>query len=434
METTAQLPEQATHSSGGGLLGRGYVSLIHTQFFGAANDNILKQCLIFMIATGGVWAGQLGAGGQVVPALLLTVPFIFLSGYAGQISDRYSKRTVMLWVKICELPIGLVAFWGFYTSNLWWALLAMLLLAVQSSFFGPAKFGVIPELVDDSRISLANGLINMSTNIAIILGSLAAGPLCDWYHPDPQVGIVPVLWAPGAAILGVALAGLVSILVMPEQRPANPTLVYDLNPFGTYIAAVKIMATGPLLFVVIAWSAFYMVGMMALMIVPEYKEILNISYTQASYLLGVLGIAIAVGSVIAGVVSGREIRPWLVPFGAVGMTLAFFILGLHRPNYAAVATLIATAGFFAGFYIVPLQSLIQLLASDEERGRIIGTSAAISFCFSSLGLVVYWLATNQLRMAPNRVFLICGVMSLAGTIAGILRLHKMTKSDAVDND
>lgn len=427
MESATEVQHRATHTSAAtGLADRGYLSLIHTQFFGAGNDNILKQCLIFMIATGGIWAGRLGPGGQVVPALLLTVPFIFLSGYAGQVCDKYSKRTVMLWVKICEIPIAATAFLGFYTENLWLALLSMLLLAVQSSFFGPAKFGVIPELVHDEGISLANGVINMSTNIAIILGSLAAGPLCDWYHPEPAAGMEPLLWAPGAAMIAVSFLGLLSILFMPQLQPANPTLQYDPNPFGTYIDAVRIMARGPLLFVVIAWSAFYMVGMMALMIVPEYKEILDISYTQASYLLGVLGIAIAIGSVIAGAMSGKEIRPWLVPLGAVGMTASFLVLGLHRPTYPWVAALIAAAGFFAGFYIVPLQSLIQILSSDEERGRIIGTSAAISFCFSSLGLVVYWIATNRLQMPPNRVFLICGAMALVGTIAGTWRLRSMT--------
>ncbi len=422
------------------LFNRGYLSLLGSQFFGAANDNILKQCLTFMIATG-IWSGSLkdgglGEGGQVVPALLLTVPFILLSGYAGQVSDRFSKRTVMLWVKLAEIPIALIAFLGFYWGNLWIALGAMLLLSVQSSFFGPAKYGVIPEIVGEQHLSMANGLINMFTNLAVITGSLLAGPLSDVFNPQQVVGEPPVqavAWAPGAALVVVSICGLLAILFMPQVKPASPDLKWDLNPFRTYFDSIKVMAQGPLLFVVLAWAGFYMIAMLAMMILPEYEAILEISYTKTSYLLGILGVAVALGSVITGVVSGKQIRPWLVPFGAVGMTVSFFTLGWVTPTYGSVALLIFTAGFFAGFYIVPLQALIQILSPEDERGRIIGTSGAISFCFSSLGPIVFWIATNRCQMEPNRAFLICGFLALIGTIMGITKLRKMNTTSAVAN-
>ena len=110
------------------------------------------------------------------------------------------------------------------------------------------------------------------------------------------------------------------------------------------------------------------------------------------------------------------------------MTLAFTLLGILTPSYGVVASLVFFAGFFAGFYIVPLQALIQLLSPDDERGRVIGTSGAISFCFSSLGPVIYWLAVNRLEIPPNRVFLICGTMALVGTVVGISQLKKITSS------
>ena len=459
---------QAEHSTGkqlqpGGvtepsdsLWSGGYVSLMITQFFGAANDNVLKQCLTFMVATG-VWSGPLGwnglgEGGQAVPALCLTLPFIFLSGYAGQISDKFSKQWVMYWVKVAEIPIAIVAFVGFFTHNLWLTIGAMLLLAVQSAFFGPAKYGVLPEIVSDKRLSLANGVINMLSNIAVIAGSLVAGPLSDLYFPvdreeaampvgDGQVvpdqlnaaapeiavGVLPegaVPWAPGIALVAIAIAGLLSIHFFPKVQPAKPELQFSWNPFGTYWESIRVMAQGPLLAVVLAWAAFYMIAMIALLILPEYEQILNISFTETSYLLGVLGIAIAIGSVITGVISGNEVRPWLIPVGAGGMCVAFTLLGLIRPTYWNVAALIFLAGFFAGFYIVPLQALIQILSPDEERGRIIGTSGAISFCCSSLGTVVFALATRK-GMEPNRIFLICAAMAICGTIYGIIQLKKI---------
>ncbi len=414
------------------LFNKSYVSLLATQFFGAANDNILKQILTFMVATG-LWSGPLGGGGlgpggQVVPALLLTLPFIFLSGYAGQICDKFSKREVMYWVKLAEIPIAVVALIGFLTLNLWVTLAAMLMLAVQSSFFGPAKYGVMPEILADEHLSMANGVINMFTNLAVISGSLAAGPLSDLFYPKPIDGQPlpePVLWAPGLALVVVAIAGFVAVLGFPKLKPANPHLKFDMNPFTTYIKSLRHMASGPLLAVVLAWGGFYMIAMIALLILPAYQAILGISYTATSYLLGVLGIAIAVGSVTTGWISGKEIKPWLIPVGASGMSLAFLMLGILPPTYASVATLVFVTGFFAGFYIVPLQALIQVLSPDEERGRIIGTSGAISFCFSSLGPVVFWFANNPLGMPANRIFLICAAMSIFGTIYGGLQLKKI---------
>lgn len=420
------------------LFNPGFVSLLTTQFFGAANDNILKQCLTFMVATG-IWSGSveqggLGQGGQVVPVLCLTLPFILLSGYAGQITDRYSKRSVMLVVKLAELPIAVLAMVGFMQLNLWISLGAMLLLAIQSSFFGPAKFGVIPELVGDEQLSRANGVLNMLTNVAVIAGSLAAGPLSDLFDPQPAESgsstVLPVRWAPGIALVLVAVCGIVSVWFMPRLKPGNPRLEYDLNPFGTYITSLREMAQGQarLLTVTVAWSAFYMVGMMALMIVPEYEQILDISYTQTSGLLGVLGVAIALGSVSAGVISGHRIRPGLIPLGATGMTASFLLLGSLNPTYTNVAWLVFLAGYSAGFYIVPLQALMQHLSPDDERGQFLGTANAMSFAFSSLGALVFWIATSPLDMPANRVHLICGVLALMGLIVGVVRLNKMASA------
>ncbi len=536
---TSNSPESAVSHK---LTSASYLSLLATQFFGAANDNILKQCLTFMVATG-IWSGPLGRnglgdGGQVVPALFLTLPFILLSGYAGQISDKYSKRKVMYWVKVAEIPIATIAMIGFFTHNLWLSLAAMLMLSVQSSFFGPAKYGVIPEIVHDDQLSMANGVINMLTNVAVIAGSLMAGPLCDLFYPQPppvplvrytltesdssvplrfvvakpdqqpkanpgsivvqgdapsngnifaETGIdgavtlasftgdwngdgenepltlgqpqvitsadndtigtltiqssgdyqfataagyydlaaEPTPWAPGVAMVLVAVLGYLSILKFPKLKAANPGLKFDYNPFRTYFDSIAMMAKGPLLAVVLAWAAFYMIAMIALLILPEYQQILLIEFTETSYLLGILGIAIAIGSVVTGFISGKEIRPWLIPFGAAGMCVAFLLLGIVEPSYASVAGLIFMAGFFAGFYIVPLQALIQILSPDDERGRIIGTSGAISFCFSSLGPVVFWVAKNPLGMPANRIFLICAAMAIIGTIYGAIQLKKI---------
>ncbi|MEC8390456.1 MAG: hypothetical protein VXZ49_07215, partial [Planctomycetota bacterium] len=138
-DSTSEIP--STLRDRGSIGNRGFLSLLAISFFGAANDNILKQILILMVAGGGLWANRLGDGSQGVVGLVLTLPFIFLSGYAGQLADKFSKQQVILWVKIAEIPIALLAFAGLIFASFWLSLLALLLLAVQSSFYGPAKFG-----------------------------------------------------------------------------------------------------------------------------------------------------------------------------------------------------------------------------------------------------------------------------------------------------
>ncbi|MDB4763430.1 hypothetical protein OAG38_06795, partial [Akkermansiaceae bacterium] len=127
------------------LFNRGFCALLITQFFGAINDSVLKQVIILAVASGGVWANQLGEGGQAYVALCLTIPFILFSGIAGQIADRISKNRITVLAKIAEVGIAALALGAFFAGNLWACLSVMVLLATQSAFFGPAKYGMIPE-------------------------------------------------------------------------------------------------------------------------------------------------------------------------------------------------------------------------------------------------------------------------------------------------
>ncbi len=205
---------------------RGFLSLIVIQFFGAANDNILKGVLIYMVIDG-AWAGQLGQGGQGIVSVCFTLPFILLSGYAGQFADRNSKRYVSVLVKVLEIPIALTALVGFWQGNLWLTLGALVALTCQSAFFGPAKYGMIPELVDSADLSRANGAINMMTNIAVIVGTLAAGAIADAYSPLADAeGIVhaPLLWLPGVVMVAVAIAGLAATIFLTRLEPGDQSL------------------------------------------------------------------------------------------------------------------------------------------------------------------------------------------------------------------
>jgi len=409
------------------LLNRGFVSLIVTQFLGAANDNILKVVLTYMVIDG-TWKGRLGTGGQGIVGLCFTIPFIVLSGYAGQFADRNSKRYVAVLMKVLEIPIAIIAMIGFWTGELWTTLVALIALCCQSAYFGPAKYGMIPELVHDEELSRANGTINMMTNIAVIGGTLAAGVLTDLYDPQAAQGggptPDPMPWMPGVVMVAVALAGLVSVLFLTRLQPGDRNLRYDLNPFGTYITALLEMANTPLLMVALAWGYFYLLAGFGLLIIPEYTVVLGITPARASILLGIMGLAIGLGSVVAGFISGRHIEPRLIPVGSIGMSVSFVLLGMVPPTFHNAASFIAATGFFAGFYIVPFQALLQYLSPDDERGRFLGTANGISFTFLAIASGVYWMIRPAFGTQPQKIFLLCAALMVGGSAFFLVRLRR----------
>jgi MFS family permease len=413
------------------LLNKGFLSLLFTQLFGAINDSILKQVLILAVASGGIWADRLGSGGQGYIALCLTIPFILLSGFAGQFADKLSKRRIAVTAKIAEIGIAAIGLAAFMAGNLWAGMITLVLLAIQSAFFGPAKYGMIPELVGDKHLSQANGTINMFTNLAVIGGTLVAGSVYGHYAiegtgTDPAVINPAMLWVPGVAFLVLAILGLLPSLCLPKLQAFQPDLKFNWNIFRPYVASLKEMSKSSLLLVALAWAFFYMVGMMALLLIPDFSELLNISPKENNNLLGVLGISIGLGSVTAGIISGKHIEPRLIPVGAVGMTIFFLLLGRDPESFWGVAGFLGGAGFFAGFYIVPLQSLLQHLSPVDERGRFLGTANALSFVFSSIGSALVLLCRGEwLSMPANSVFLVSGGLSFVGTGFLLWRLRKL---------
>lgn len=388
---------------------RGFVCLNVTQFLGAANDNILKQLLVFGLAMGGIWEGILGPGGQAWASLCLAVPFVLLSGFAGQFADKYSKQQVSLVTKWSEIAIALIAIWGLWMQNVWLVLLALVTIATQSAFFSPAKFGMLPEIVSSEKLSRANGTVNMFTYFAIILGSAVGGPLYECY-----IGTYgdAMRWAPGIIILLVGVLGTVAAHGIPSLTAQNPEKPISYALFAGYIKTWTSTRGTPLRSVLIAWTLFYMIiGGVAVLILPDYKEILGISYLQASLLMALLGISIGVGDYAAGALSGHAIRPGLIRYGSVANIAAYLALGLAPPSFALVTGLLACGGFMCGFVMVPLQTMVQHLAQESDRGQVLGLWNCLSFVGVIAGNLIF-LGIKTLELRSDRVFLVCAAMTL----------------------
>lgn len=305
------------------------------------------------------------------------------------------------------------------------ALAALIAFSVVSAFFGPVKYGMIAELVDPQQLARANGIINMATNVAVILGMLVAGIVAaHWkssFVDGAPVGINA--WLPGIAMFVAVTLGFLTCLTLPKLAPQSPDLAIDYNPFSTYIQTMQLMAKSPLLAVAGAWTFFYFIAAVVLLILPDYSAFLKVEDSETAYLMAALAVAIGVGCVIAAYADTPQRRPLFVPFGAAGLAVSFVLLGVAPADFTMTIVLLLVAGFFAGFYIIPLQSMLQALAPDDCRGRVLGTANGLSFVLGAVGSVLF-LGLRRLDMPSNRIFIVLGLLCAAMAVVMLIWLKK----------
>ena len=394
-----------------GLWNRNFAGLMVTQFAGAANDNLLKAVLLIAFASTGTWSKTLGDAGTGVVTLFLTVPFVLLLGYAGQLADRLPKNRIIIATRIAEVPIAALASLGFILDEPWLVIAAFILLASESAFFSPAKYGCIPEVVDRDRVNAANGFINMMTNIAILLGTWLGGRLLQ--SGTHFVAIV---------LPGVAILGLVSSLFIRGLKPIKPGLEWSWNPFGPYLHAIRYMRPGLVWDATLAWGWFYAAAIVVLAIIPEYGRYLQLGEDESAYLsdlLGAVGLGVGIGCVSAGLLSGGRIRGWFCILGGFGTAFLFMLLGVLKPSDLSFWQLIGVLfmiGVFGGFYLIPIQSIQQLCSAPGDRARVLGTANAMSFLLMTISSAIYSAVIHFLPVLPTRASLGCGLLMLAVTL------------------
>jgi MFS family permease len=407
----------------------GFVSLLATQFFEAASDNVLKSLLTYAVAVGGPWDGRLGAGGQGWVGFAFTAPFVVLSAFGGRMADRLSKSKTTVGLKWASVVVAILTIVSFHADSAALAIATLVAFAIVSSFFGPVKYGMIPELVDRTQIGRANGIVNMATNLAVITGMIVGAAVAQRFRLAHQGSDPFGFWLPGLAMLGFVAAGLLTAMTLPRLAPQKPDLPLDPNPFSTYWQALRSMSKGPLLIVALAWTFFYFLAATVLLIIPDYVTILQITETQSSLLSASMAVAIGVGCIAAASISGDRQRPGLVPIGAAGLTVAFALLGLGPRNPWVVAALLSLMGLVAGFYIIPLQSMLQALSPDSERGRFLGTANAMSFVMGGVGSLLF-VGIKNVGLASDRAFLVLAV--LTAIVGGLLAWWLRARRDQLD--
>lgn len=383
-------------------------SLFVVQFQNAFSDNVLKFLTTFIIIGLGF---SIEKRDKLVPfvGFVFALPFVLFSMTGGYLADRFSKRNVVIGIKLAEIGIMSLALIGLWGQHVPLLISVIFLMSTHSAFFGPSKYGLLPELLEEKELSWGNGIISLGTFIATISGTVVAGKLSDHFGKNQM--------ASGLILIGLAMFGLATATTIRRLPAANPTKKFQLNIFSELMAQVGTIRADRVLTLAILGNTFlwFLAALFQPTILFYGKDILRLTDTQSSYLQAALAIGIGVGSLAAGYLSGKKIEYGLVPLGALGLSLFGGLLARSHLSFNAVAVNLSLLGFSAGFYAVPITALIQHRPDHANKGGVIAASAFLSWVGIMLASVVYF-AFVWLELTPPQIFLVGALFTLAGTI------------------
>jgi len=370
---------------------RRFAPFFWTQFFGAFNNNLLKNAMIVLVTFQTArFAGQsaifrgMDSGVLVnLAAGLFILPFVLLSATAGQLADKYDKSRLIRGVKILEVVVMGLAAVGFATANLGLLLTALFLSGLQSALFGPIKYSILPQMLRETEIVGGNGLVESGTFVAILIGTLTGG-----YLASLQAGPA----AAAASGLTVAAAGLAASWLIPRAGAADPGLKIDHNPVReTWRNYQGIRANNVVHRSILGISWFWLYGALFLSQFPDFaKTVLRGDETQVSVLLAIFSVGVGVGSLLCERLSGHKVEIGLVPFGSIGMTIFgvdLYFASTPDPQHLRIYADLLLAGVFGGFYIVPLYALIQTRTQKSHVSRVVAGNNILNALFMVLGAV-----------------------------------------------
>ncbi|MBO9514613.1 MAG: MFS transporter [Variovorax sp.] len=425
MTTTAtasspRMPDAQAHANQFALLGqRRFAPFFWTQFSGAANDNLFKFAFTVMVT----YQLQLGwmppaMAGLVIGALFI-LPYLLFSATAGQLTDKFDKTKMIRFVKNMEIAIMAIAAWGFVRGDAVVLLACVFLMGLHSTLFGPVKFAYLPQVLDARELTGGNGMVEMGTFVAILLGQVAGGLLVA----VPQIGHTSV----AVACVLLALVGRGVAQAIPPVPATDPGLRINWNPVSETWRNLKLAHGNVVVFrslLGISWMWFF--GATFLSQFPSFaKDVLHGNEQVASLLLVVFSVGIGVGSLLCETLSRRQVEIGLVPLGAIGMSVfaidLYFAsralptsaeLGLvefvRQPAHWRVMADLGLLSLFAGIYSVPMYALIQMRSQPTHRARIIAANNILNALFMIASSVIAG-ALLKANFTIPQIFLFTGI-------------------------
>ncbi len=374
---------------------RSFFALFCTQYLGAFNDNFFRTAMATFI-TYKVTTISTGHKSVIVSlaVALFMLPFFLFSALAGELADKFRKDILIKATKVLEVIIVLLAAVGFLTTNVPMLLGVLFLMGTQSSFFGPVKYSILPDILKENQLIAGNGIIEAGTYAAILQGTIFGGIIIAANE----------FLLPGI-MLAVAIVGVGSSLLIPAQKPANAALKVDTNFLRSTWKNMKFAKQDHDIFLcILGISWFWLLGTALVAQMPSLAhDILNGTPGLFTFLLTLFSCGIGVGSLLCQFLVKGEITSKYVPISALVMTLFLADLACATSGYVTSATAVDYKAFLltfagkritldllgfavcGGLYIVPLNAMLQALAGEDVRSRVIATNNIINALFMVMG-------------------------------------------------
>ncbi|MEO7068267.1 MAG: MFS transporter [Rhodanobacter sp.] len=393
-----------------------------TQALGAFNDNAFRNALVILVAY------QMGLSDHVAslytnlaPALFI-IPFFLFSATAGQLAEKFEKTRIIRWVKLFEIAAMMVAAVGFYTHNLGLLLLVLFMMGMHSTMFGPIKYAILPQALKPAELVGGNGLVEMGTQLAILIGMIAGSELMR------VAGIGPLLAS--AATITVAVAGYLASRKVPLAPATAPELKFNANPFSETARVIAITHADRAVWnAVLGISWFWFFGTVLIAQLPIYaRSTLGGDGSVYTLVLTLFSIGSGIGALLCEKMSGKRVEIGLVPLGAFGLTAFGVDLYLARHGIATVRGLdwlaflrgagswrialdLTAIGVFAGFYVVPLFAFVQSRAPRDKLSRIIAGNNIMNAVLIVLA-AGFGLGLGALGLDAAQIFLAAALLNV----------------------
>lgn len=425
---------------------RRFLPMFMTQFLGALNDNVYKQALLLVITYG--WINQQSASVSTLnnlAALLFILPYFIFSATAGQIADKYERARLVRGIKILEIIIMLIGSAGFLLGHLWLLLLALFLMGTHSTFFGPIKYAILPEILKPNELMSGNALFQSGTSMAILIGMILGGAVISASDGN-------LLWI-SLTIITIAILGYLSSRFILKQNVTTPDLEIDWNFFRTSFQTLKYAKSIPLIYLVLlgnSWYWFY--GATYLTQIPQLtQQNLHASENVVSLLLTFFSVGIGIGSLLCRRIGGTEVNLKMVPIGAIGLTVFALYLAaslafvpvrtgdlLHLADvfqqgwsYYHVMLAVTLLGISGGFYIVPLYAMMQAYSPRSHRARVVAANNILNAVFMVSSAIFSIIILSILKIDIKILFCITAVLSAIFSVWLLVRLKPLLNTAQV---
>ena len=415
-------------------------SVLLVQAQNAFNDNFVKITLIglaLIVAQG----SSVGDDIERILSALIPIPFILLAPIAGYFSDRFSKRQVIFLSVVAQLAIFVFIGISVTMRSIPLAVFGFFLLAVQSTFFSPAKQGILKELVGSDRLGFANGFMQMLTMVGILagmwLGGLWFDHLLHGYNLENGVSADNAWRAALLPIIVIGAGTLIPLILVRfiEPTPSHPSAKFRKSMWVSHFVELAYLFSHRKIRIVALLIAFYwLVANFLALTVVGFARGLNTNFEEggitsgSANMMAFIGVGLMIGSLVVSFLSKTKVRIGLIPLGAFGMGIGILGIGGLTPGSTLWSASFALTGLASGFYLIPLAATLQDLPEEQHRGRVLAAANLLGSLSGIVAIGVSQVLTKS-HMSPSAQTLLF-ILPLAWAGFYVFRLPKILSRQA----